>query len=157
MIDEKKEGWIDKENFLKLIFSSKTVNDISFNNSPLNKIMRSKINLILNDNKIQEDNFEYKSGQFFYIINNLILLFSFMFINFFVYFTVIPLNNFELKKLLIDKENVSEFKYDKINEYILEKLKKFNSKFDEENFIACCYSYIFDPIKYSKKKKLLIF
>lgn len=75
-----------------------------------------------------------------------------MFINFFVYTStsIIPLDDSKLKKLLIDKENVDDIKYNELTEYVLLKLKKFNSRLTQKNFIACCYSYIFEPIKTCK-------
>jgi hypothetical protein len=74
-----------------------------------------------------------------------------MFINFFVYQSIIPLDDFQLKKLLINKENVDNIKFNELNEYVLLKLKKFNSRFNQKNLIACCYSYIFEPIKTCNK------
>ena len=108
--------------------------------------------MILNNNIITPIDFKkkYKSGHLLLIIKNLIIFFCFMFVNFFIYTSIIPLDDYQLKKLLIDKENVENIKYNELNEYVLLKLKKFNSRLNQKNFIACCYSYIFDPIKICK-------
>jgi len=153
---------------LKIIFSNNTINEIKsyqisspqyftnsnyFTNNNTPNINSKSDYLTINNknNSYNEGKEKYKSGHLSLIIKNLINFFCFMFINFFVYYSLIPLEDFELKKLLIDRENVRDIKYDNLNEYVLQKLKRLNSRLDEKNFISCCYSYIFEPIKSCKK------
>lgn len=136
---------------MKIVFSNKTiVDDIKIpTNSNSNKSIQNKDDLlILKFNKNQnKEKVTYSSGLLIFIIDNLINYFCFMFMNFFVFCSLIPLDDQYLKKLLIDKEKVGEYEYDKINEYIFKRLKKYNNRLGVKNFIGCCYSYIFEPIK----------
>jgi len=72
-----------------------------------------------------------------------------MFVYFFALITFLPLNDDQLIKLLIKKEKVNEFEYNKINDFLIHKFKKLNKRLNPNSFLACCLSYIFEPIKSS--------
>lgn len=124
------------------------LNDKNALNSPYNYDNNM---LLLRDNtKITNNNHKYKSGHFSHVINILISFFSYMFIYFFAIVCLLSLDENQLTKLIVKKEKVGELEYNRINEVLLERFTKLNRRLNPNSFLACCLSFIFEPIKSRK-------
>ena len=114
--------------------------------------------LLLRDNtKITNNNHKYKSGYFSHVINILLSFFSYMFVYFFASIALLPLDETQLVRLIIKREKVGEFEYDKINEILINRFSKLNKRLNPNSFLACCLSFIFEPIKSRKLNFKLLF
>jgi len=75
--------------------------------------IRSEDNILLMNENIgitdqNNKNNKYKSGLFSYMIKSLIKFFSYMFVNFFAVVGFLPLDEDQIRNLLIKKEKVKE-------------------------------------------------
>jgi hypothetical protein len=107
--------------------------------------------LLLRDNtKITNNNHKYKSGYFSHVINILLNFLSYMFVYFFALIGILPLDESQLIRLIVKREKVGEFEYNNLNQILLEKLTKLNKRLNRNSLLACCLSFIFEPIKSRK-------
>ncbi len=150
----------EKENFKYQINENLSSNLINILNK--NNILNSPYNydnnmLLLRDNtKITNNNHNYNSGYFSHVINILLSFSSYMFVYFFALTGLLPLDENQLTRLIVKREKVGEFEYNKINEVLINRFSKLNKRLSPTSFLACCLSFIFEPIKSRKYFEIIL-
>ncbi len=124
------------------------MNENNVSSSPYN--YESHMLLLRENTKITNNNHKYKSGHFSHVINLLLNFSSYMFVYFFALIGLLPLDENQITRLIVKREKVGEFEFKKINEVLVQRFSKLNKRLSPNSFLACCLSFIFEPIKSRK-------
>lgn len=155
MIKNATHGSLNTEN-ININFMRLLQGDLNLNNNNNNENSENNLIFLRENTIVTNNNHKYRSGYLSYLINLIMNFFCYMFIYFFALYCFLPLDKAQLIKLLVKREKVGEFDYNRIDDLLIKKFKKLNKHLNANSFVSCSLAYIFEPIKSCKEIFLIL-